>query len=380
MKFSIDSKEFKNITERAAVVCCKKGISSLTSILIIADAENQRVTIKATNLESYAEVFTDDVRVAESGNVFVEVDNLKRLYNVVGEIEVATTEKSIKVKSSKKQSEVYVGDNDEIAFPSVTSDVAFMADKEDMIETFSKVACCLSVDDTRPILTGFNVATISGDNRIATCDGYRIAMRKVEWNFRDGLNITIPGKIVKELSKASSNKQTENLNVFADDKYVKFVGTDFAYTCRLLDGQYFDVDSVMDVGYSTYGFEIKAENLLTIAKEYGSFLKGTQIPMYVCYINGKIVTAAMNRDYKTSDVLEVENERNIPENLRYALNPMFLKDAMTIFEKQNITVESDLNGKFASWKFVGNNGYSALILPVRPREDLSDIEEFVASA
>ena len=61
MKFTIDSAEFKSITERAAVVSNKKGpVVYVTSINLIADAENQKVTIRATNLTSYAQVFTEN--------------------------------------------------------------------------------------------------------------------------------------------------------------------------------------------------------------------------------------------------------------------------------------------------------------------------------
>ncbi len=385
MKFTIYSTEFKNITERAAVVCLKKGSPSVTSLLIIADKENQRVIIKAANMNSYAEIYTDDVRVEEGGKIFVELENVKRLYNVVGEITVEATNNFIKVRSNKKQGEVYAfADLDEIAFPKIVSDKAFSADKDEMLETFSKLSCCLSGDESRPIFTGFNVAVnnsgVDRVDRIASCDGYRAVMRKVEWNFNPVLNITIPGYIVKELSKVSANKRKENVDVLYNDKFAWFVGTDFTYTTRLLEGKYFDIDKNFEIGYSTYGFEIPANILFSIAKEYSSFLKGTQIPMYVCYINGKLVTAAMSSHYKTSDVLEAENMHDIPENLRYAMNPMYVKDVLEIFEKDNIVIEADLNNKFTPWFFKGDNGYTGLILPVRPKDDLSDIEEFVAQS
>lgn len=191
--------------------------------------------IKAANLNSFVEIFSDDARVEEGGKIFVELENIKRLYNVIGEITVEATKNSIKVRSNKKQGEVYAfADLDEIAFPEIVSDKAFSADKDDMLETFSKLSCCLSGEESKPIFTGFNVAVNSGVDRIVSCDGYRAVMRKVEWNFNPVLNITIPGYIVKELSKVSANKCKENIEVFYNEKYAWFVGTDFTYTTRLL--------------------------------------------------------------------------------------------------------------------------------------------------
>lgn len=377
MKFVIDSKEFKSVTERASVVCSKKGLFCLTSLFIIVDKENQLITVKATNMDSFAEVYTDCVKVYESGKFYVELENLKRLYNVSGEITVESTENSVKVRSNKKQSEVPTNSSDEIEFPSGVLNRCFSADKEEMLGTFSKLSCCLSTSDAKKIMTGFNIR----NNRIATCDGYRVAMRDVEWNFANGLNITIPRYVCKELSKVSANKREENIKVFCDDKIVRFVGFDFAYTTKLLEGVFFDVDTVMDFGdYPTYSFDVKADSLFAISKEYHTLLKNIQGFMYIFHINGKFVTVAMSPSYKTSDIVETENENNVPDNLRYAFNPRLINDVAGIFGKQTITIESVLNKGFTRWKFKGENGYSALVLPVMPKDDLSDVENFAASA
>ena len=379
MKFVIDSKEFKNVTERASIVCSKKGLFCLTSLFIIADKENQLITVKATNMDSFAEVYTDYAKVYESGKFYVELENLKRLYNVSGEITVESTENSVKVRSNKKQSEVPTNSSDEIEFPSVKHIGCFSADKEEMLDTFSKLSCCLSTSDAKKIMTGFNIR----NNHIAACDGYRVAMRDVEWNFANGLNITIPGYVCKELSKVSANKREENIKVFCDDKnkFVRFVGFDFAYTTRLLEGVFFDVDTVMNFGdYPTYSFDVKADSLFAISKEYHALLKNIQGVMYIFHINGKFVAVAMSPSYKTSDIVETENENNVPDNLRYAFNPRLINGVAGIFGKQTITIESVLNKGFTGWKFKGENGYSALVLPVRPQDDLSDVENFAASA
>lgn len=381
MKFTMNSKVFKSITERAAVVCPKKPILPvLTGLIIVADKDNQMVIIKSTNVESYAEIYTDCVDVSESGKVIVEIGNVKRLYNVVGDMTIESTEKTIKARSSKKQIEVYTMQEEDLEFPVVEDDNrAFSADKMDMLETFSKLSCCLSVSERNPVHSGFNIA----NGRIASVDGSRAAIRAVYWNFREGLNITIPGCIVKELTKVSANKQKEHINVFADRKWAKFIGVDFTYTVKLLEGNFINVENVMsNDGLTTYNFSVNAEDLSSMAKEYSSMLKNTKESMHFCYLNNRLVTEAKSDKCRVFDVLEIKEEENIPEKLNYAFNPIFIKEVAQIFDEQEITIKGDVRRIGTSpWKIYGENGYSAIILPMRwSKEDWSDVEEFLASA
>ena len=384
MKFTIDSATFKNITERASAVSNKTGFTVYeTSVNLIADAESQKVIVKSTNLNAFAEVFTDNVSVQESGNVFVDVDDLKRLYNIIGDLTVESDGKTLLVRGSKKQGEVCATEQNNMDFPQVDGEMAFAADKEDMLDTFSKLSCCLESDmnGAKKLFAGFNVADVLCRPRIAALDGYRAAVRVTEWKYRIGLNITVPGYIVKELTKVSANKKTEEITVYASDKHARFVGSDFAYTTRLLKGKYLDIDSLLVLKEQTYAFEIAADKLFAVAKEYSGFLKKNTQPMFVAYRNGKFVAAAESSRYRTSDVLEVKNERNIPDDLLYGLNPNYLKDLMAIFGKQTVVIESVIRGaSHNSWLIRGDNGYTALILPVRPLDDMSNIEKLLASA
>ena len=375
MKFVIDSKIFKNITERAAALCQKNGVlSQVRCVEIISDKETNKVIVKSTNMDSYSEIHSDFVRVIDNGNAFVSLENLKRLYNVVGDVTIETTEKSINIYSDRKRSETLTEEIDSIEFPVKTETRSFYADKEELLSTFSKLSCCLQDSG---LYSGFNISNMYGTDRIVALDGFRGAMRKVNWNFKPSLDITIPGYVGKELKKVSANKKNETIEVFSDSKYAWFVGTDFIYTTRLLEGKYLEFEKIAKNEGSTYGFEIESEDLACVSKEYSGVLKSLKEPMYFCNVDGKLVAVAMSKDYKTSDVLDVTNAHDVPENLICAINPMYINQMSGVFNKQNIVVTVDLNKSFAPWIFTGESDYTGLILPCRPKEDLSDIRQFV---
>ena len=381
MKVIINAKDFKNITERTAVVCAKKSaFISLEGLFLTANKDTQEITVKASNAETYAEVHMR-AEVAEGGNAFIKCSDLKRLYNVTGEITLTAKEQFIRAKNSKKQSEVCTCEVEEIAFPSIVFDRAFSADKEEMLDTFTKLSCYLSDNNRNPVLTGFNVASTKNSSRIISCDCCRIGRRKVEWDMPDGLNITIPGRIVKELAKVSANKCTENIDVFTNNKYVWFVGKDFTYTAHLLTGTYPDAEKNIDEAMP-HGFTTNATSLCSIAKEYMGIVKGTNMPMFVWYLNtGKLIAAVVNNDnYRTADVVEATVE-NIPKDFRHAFNPAYIKDATAIFGKKDVRVKFDVSRRFSPWTFSGEDGYEVLVLPVNPGHAtiIEPLEEFVKS-
>lgn len=387
MKFVIESKEFKNITERVASIRPKMRTAIEDKLCIEADEKNQRVIISGANDNSFVEVFTDNVKVFEDGKGFVEVDILKRFYILSGEIIVEAAENTIKVYNSKKNSSgIIEKDDGAITYPEIVGNVAFTADKDDMVDTLQKLSCFLFNANDCDVKTGFNISVVFNKGRIMSCDGAKLGIREVDWNFSDDysdLNITIPGYSAKELSKVSDNKRKGNIECFVTNKRVMFVGTDFTYTTRLLEGIYPDLDKIIKPMGSTYGFEVYSEDLFEIAKEYSTFLKirkSVRSPMYFCHKDGKFLTVGISDKYSTSDMLTTKHHHDIPNDLRYAVNAALLKEIMSIFRKQIITVESNIeqNPRFSPWYFIGEKGYSALLMPIRASEnEYNLVEDFI---
>lgn len=382
MKFEINSSEFKNITERAAVVAAKKGIGYPNSLQITADKENNRVIIKTFNLDSFVEIYSTNAEVYEGGKIFVDIDNIKYLYNVPGYITVETMENSIRIKGERKQSEVKAEQGDEeYLIPGVSSDKCFAVDKEELLSTIKEMSCFVSGNDVNKLLATYHIDNKKGEKRVVVLDGHRILKKIVEWDFNQDIDINIPEyAMTKELPKVAANKyKTEKIKISYENKYIKFVGNDYTYITSLTEGKYYDIDSMLNASnYSRYGFDVNANDLYNISKEYYDTSKGNKNLMIFYNGDGVIITGIMTKKYMTSDILEIKNGYDIPDKILNLFNPMYIMEFAKLFKDNTIHVESIAGYKNPAWLFYGGV-FTGLVLPMSKLDkcDLDKIEKFI---
>lgn len=387
MKFSINSKEFKSLIERAAAVSLrdKKAIPALTGLFIVADKDKQTVTVEARNEKTYAEVHTENAVILESGYVFAQTEDLKRLYNIPDDLTVESQDgESLLVRGGKKQGEVAAQrDMERIAFPDNVENFAFTADKEDMLDTLSRLSVCTECTDVKHVHRGYHIEDHAG-LRIVTVNSHTAGIRETEWDYSSGLDIVIPGWTNRELKKVSDNKRQEKITVYSNSKFAKFTGTDYTYCTGLLDGEFLKIDRVIGFQNPTYRFDISTEKLGAIAKEYKGFLLSSRYdknPMFFCFRGDRLITAGESSSYRTTDVLDTDNEQDMPESLTYGINPALLEDVLSVFgKKEDITITGDRTSHITPWIISDADGYKAVILPVRPLENMEGIYRLVDAA
>lgn len=107
--------------------------------------------------------------------------------------------------------------------------------------------------------------------------------------------------------------------------------------------------------------------------------------MYMCFTKNGFNTAVITSNYITSDNVDVyDNESNhlfynTPKEMIWAVNPRYIKDVMKVFGDNIITVHGR-NNEIKPWKFVDDNGYCAMILPVRDNETfVNAVKDFIES-
>ena len=385
MKFRINSRVFKNHMERASVVSDKKSnIAMLYNAEIIADKDAETVKIITQGLHSFAEIVIKDVDVDESGRVTAVTEDIKRLYNIPGILTIESDNGKIRVHGQKKQG--VIADTGlemfEVSYSSDKEMFAFSADKSDLLDTLAKLSVCVADNDVKPTHRGYNISDRFGYIRVSTVNSHTGAIRDTEWKFSPDTYITIPDFVNKELKKVADNKSTEEISVYTDGRKARFAGEDFTYYVDLLQGEFIDLDKVMTFGNSeTYSFHIEAEKLRAVAKEYeGLLIKGQKLryPMYFTFRDDALISAGISETYGATDILDINDTDNIPEDFLYCINSALLNDILTIFGNDAVKIEGA--GRIDPWIISGNDGYKSVILPVRPTEDLGKIYALINAA
>ena len=109
MIFKMLSKDFKNIIDRLYIVVPKVSvIPALHGVQIIADKENDTLSFRASDLESYLTINANmrDVEIVEGGKVIIDIDCVKKLFPVEGWVTYERKSNSFSAANEKKKNRV----------------------------------------------------------------------------------------------------------------------------------------------------------------------------------------------------------------------------------------------------------------------------------
>ena len=372
MRIEVTSEAFKKVLDRVDAVCPKNPtIFTLRWIRISAMTRNT-IYVSACNCDSAATVSVDGDAV-DTGEAVVDIDDAKKLCNTKGNIVIETKGNQLVARSDKKKSYVFLKDETCLPeFPSVgTDNLASKADKKEMIESLLNVYRSAEKNSTN-MMDGIHFA---GD-RIEALDGHRIAIKYVDWNSSD-LNMTIPGYSIGELKKVSANKEKDDVvQVFKNDKFARFEGSDFVYICRLLDGIFFDVKKVIGDWHEEFSIWVDAEEFTDVAKTYKKELKSdSNRGMYMHLSDDELSTVLLLPHYCTSDKLMINYiEGYIPQDFVIRIRPEYIADATEILDG---IIKIEFKDR-VSPRHIVDNDYRFVILPVAMGDsDCEKVKEYL---
>lgn len=371
MKAIIMCEEFKKVADRAMVVVPKKSSVPLLETLRV-EAKGNMVIISGSDLDSFVKIKMF-ARVIESGVAYIHKEDIKKIYKLAGEVVLESDGKSCTISNSKKKSSVLTYKcEDEIKFPEIPAEKAMNITEENLTSSLSALECFLSESDSNKMMTGYFFD--GAKERIVALDGHRIGIKKMEDTFiKKDLNAVVPGFTCQHMKKIVDVKRNKNVSVYADKKYIVFQGDDFIYWSRLLDGEYFKVDKMLDF-YADYEFTLEPEEMKKLAKEYASVAKGLdKVPMHMVYEadNNTIHTGIIAANYMTADVVEGFDAREatgLDKDLVYCLDPKYIMESMQLF-KDTVKVKGMYRRNSAGFAQISpllfsNDEFISLVLPV----------------
>jgi len=363
--------------EKGMAAINKKAILSTLTRLYFQINENGILKVWGTDMEHWAEVRTDNIYDTQPGVIGIDVDDIKIISKMSGEItlEDVTTEDmevgKINIKCGKKIVTIPRYQNIDIFLPSMDeSEKKIMSVKENwLLETIVNLDTYTSDNDNMTMMQVFNFNTKS--KRIEALDGYRIGMRTLDnqtiYETNPFDTVKIHNKCVSVFKKLMDKKSEKEIEIYQDGKYIRLEGNDFTYIIRRIDGEYFKVDSMLDMS-DDYRFVPNREQILE-AMKYDAELRKTsgvdKKPVVLHSENGNLYSYIAAGKYEAFDEFET-SENNMKDNFYIGFNPQFLTDAFNI-------VDSDKPLCFGTGSkaplLINGDEYKILVLPVNIEND-----------
>lgn len=372
MKFTIYAKVLKTMFEKAVTTIDKKSVLESLKRLYMQIDENETLRIWGSDLNHYVEIRNNSVYLTSPGIVGIDIDDIKIITKMTGEVtieDVSTeSERKINMICGKKTVSIPVYENTDIFLPDMDdTEMKILNVKENwLLDTITKLSTFTSDDDYNKMLMVFNFNT--KDKRVEALDSKRIGMRSLEsqtvYTVSDNRFDTpkLHRMCVPVFKKLLDKKSEREVIISQDKKYVKVEGDDFTYIIRRIDGEYFNIESILDIS-ERFRYIANRENFLEVMKYNDDLIKTSKCDRgyVIMHTENNIMYSYINTaKYEALDELEVK-ENTMNDELYIGYNPKSLVDVFNIIDSDEpVCIGKDR----VSPLIITGNEYSFLILPV----------------
>lgn len=382
MKFTMNAKELKTMMDKAVTVVNKKvPVPSLKRLYFSVDNKGV-LKILSTDIEHYIEVRTQDAYHTEPGMFGIDIEDIKIISKMSGEItmEDITTgeEEKINIKCGKKNVSIPRFENTDVFLPVLDNAENILDVKENWLsETISNLSVFVSNrEEVNQMMSVFNFNT--KEKRVEALWKYMIGMRQLEDNtiLKETENpfetVKLHCRCVPVFKKLLDKKSEMEVIISQNDKYVKVESENYTYITKRIDGEYFKVNQMLSDEWD-YKFTANAKELLEAMKYDADLLKESKLPITFHAENGNLYSYAGTIKYEAFDEIEVKEK---PEKDFYiGFNPNFLVDVMSIVDSEYPIFYG--TKEVCPWIIKGDT-YSFLILPVSIKDEKLKAEEKIA--
>lgn len=216
-------------------------------------------------------------------------------------------------------------------------------------------------NDNNKMMTG-ELFQIEGNKlKVVSLDGHRISIRRVDLREEyKNRKVVVPGKTLNEVSKILTGDAESEVTIFFTDKHIIFEFGTTTVVSRLIEGEYFRIDQMLNADYETKIHINKKELLSCIDRATLLVKEGDKKPIIMnitdtdmeLTINSSVGSMHENIDIQKSG-----------RDLMIGFNPKFLIDALRVVDLEEVDMFM-LNPKSPCIIRDEEDSFIYLILPV----------------
>ena len=364
MKFSCNEKQLAaaiNIVQKAAST--KTTLPILKGILL--EARDNKLRLVGNNLDIAIENEIE-ADVFENGSVVISSrlfgDIVRKLPD--SEVMVSTDEDDLVHIECEQSSFELIGQPSEEfpSLPEVLDENVYEFDKNVFRNMIRQTIFAVSIDETRPILTGALIEIEGGRASVVSLDGYRLALKHIPVNGEKANRAVVPGQTLGEIMKIIGNESEGSVKVSFSENHVLFTIENVRITSRLLEGDFINYRQIIPKEW---------KSLATVGTR--EFLDGLERASLLAREgkNNLIKISIKDEGMKISSNAEIGSvEEKIAitlegDDILIGFNSKYLIDALRVLDSDSVSLEFTTNVNPCILRPVGQEDYTYLVLPVR---------------
>lgn len=251
---------------------------------------------------------------------------------------------------------------DEFSFlPDIEKDVTIEISQFTLKELIRQTIFSISDNDSNKMMGGELFEIKNNILRVASLDGHRISIRRVELNSEvEDKSLVVPGKTLIEISKILSGELESIVRISYTNNHIVFEFDDTIVVSRLLEGEYFKIDQMLSSDYETKVRINKREFLSSIDRATLFVKEGDKKPIIITIGDESMELEIKSQMGSMDESIAITKEG---KDLKIGFNPKFLIDALRVIDEEEITIYL-MNAKAPCFIKDEKESYVYLILPV----------------
>ncbi len=240
-----------NIVQKA--VPTRTTMTILECILI--DARSMQIYLTANDMELGIETIVQG-RIEEKGMIALDAKIFSEIIRKLPDydITIETDEMMTATISCLKAKFRIPGKDGEefVRLPVIEKNRPLEISQFTLREMIRQTIFSISLNDTNRVMTGEYFEIRGNQLRVVSLDGHRISIRKPELKDQyDDHSLIIPGKTLLEISRIMQGEADDMVSIFYTDNHVLFEYDDTVVVSRLIEGEYFRIDTMIPNDYQT---------------------------------------------------------------------------------------------------------------------------------
>ena len=370
MKFTID----KNILLESLVnvvraISPKNIIPILNGIKFELSSDGLYLTASDSDLTIKTYIPSNDIKsIQEEGTIIIQskyiIDIIRKLPSDEINIEVVD---GLKIRIYTENSQYNLNCLNKEDYPQIVleeSKKPIIIKGELFKITIKQTMFAVSMQESRPLLTGINFSINKNTMEVVATDSYRLAKKVInlENEYPDNINITIPGKNISEFDKILNDDSDVEVHIFNNKILFKYKNVIFQSS--LLNGNYpnttnlipTDFNIIINTTLNDYYASIDRAALLTQSKDKNIVRMETDKNI-------------LNITSFSSDIGKVEDKLSISKNndkdIAISFSSKYMLDALKTFNDNELLILLNDDSSPIILKSVKDESLIQLILPIK---------------
>ncbi len=339
-----------------------KSTMAILECLVI-EAKNGIIRFISNNLEIGIETVIEG-NIIEDGSAAV---NAKLFFGIVrnfssDEVSIIINDTIMDITCGKATFHIPVKDTEEFPYlPKIVKKECITISQFTLKEVIRQTVFSVSDNENTKVMTGELFKIKDSQLQVASLDGHRISIRKVNLKEKyNDISAIIPGKTLVEISKILNGDIEEEIHMYFTDRHILFELTDTIMLSRLIEGEYYKIEKMVSSDYETK-ITVNKKNLFNCINRTTPMLQESEKKPVILHVKDTSMELAINTG--NGSMLEEIDITKEGKDILIGFNPKFLMDALRVIDEEEITMYM-INPKAPCFIRDLNETYIYLILPV----------------